>query len=130
MWKVLMIDDNPVEHLIVRRMSERDHLFESLDCVDDAGEVLAELRRNEETFSRLPDIILLDLQMPRMSGWEFMKRLNDFYRDLKKKVDVYVLSSSVSESDRRASMSYPFVKGFYIKPMTSNLLQELSEVNQ
>jgi CheY-like chemotaxis protein len=125
MCKVLMIDDNPVEHLIVQRISERDHLFERLDCEDDAGKVLEVLQASEEEITHLPDIILLDLQMPNVSGWDFLKRLNCFYNSMKKKIDVYILSSSVSETDRRVSLSYPFVKGFFSKPMTTSLLHQL-----
>ena len=121
-----MIDDNPVEHLIVRRISERDGLFESLDCVDDGTKILDVLEKGGESVARIPDIILLDLHMPKLSGWEFMKRFDDVYKKLLKQVDVYVLSSSVNESDRRASLSYPFVKGFYTKPMTISLMRQLS----
>lgn len=121
-----MIDDNPVEHLIIRRISERAGLFESLDCVDDGAQVLDVLENGGESVARMPDIILLDLHMPKLSGWEFMKRFNDVYKNLLKQIDVYVLSSSVNESDRKASLSYPFVKGFYTKPMTTLLMRELS----
>jgi len=121
-----MIDDNPIEHLIVRRISERDKLFKSLDCVHDAGKVLAILEKGGENVSRLPDIILLDLYMPQVNGWEFMRRFEGFYKKLMKKIDIYILSSSVSEADRRASLSYPFVKGFYTKPMTTSLMHQLT----
>jgi CheY-like chemotaxis protein len=126
MYKVLMIDDNPVEHLIVKRISERHGLFESLVCVDDAAKVLDVLEKGGESVARMPDIILLDLHMPKLSGWEFMKRFDTVYKKLLKKIDVYVLSSSVSEADRRASLCYPFVKGFYSKPMTTTLMHQLT----
>ncbi len=121
-----MIDDNPIEHLIIKRISERDGLFESLDCVDDGAKVLDVLEKGGESVARMPDIILLDLHMPKLSGWEFMKRFDDVYKNLLKQIDIYVLSSSVNECDREASLSYPFVKGFYSKPMTPLLVRELS----
>lgn len=117
-----MIDDNPLDRMIMQRMSELNPIFESIDCVDDGREVLKSLRLNVE----LPDIILLDLSMPKLSGWEFLKKLNTFYKGLKTKVDVYVLTSSVDEDDRKFSLSFPFVKGFYSKPMTILQLKALS----
>ena len=122
MHKVIMIDDNPLDRMIMQRMSELNPIFESIDCVDDGREVLKSLRLNVE----LPDIILLDLSMPKLSGWEFLKKLNTFYKGLKTKVDVYVLTSSVDEDDRKFSLSFPFVKGFYSKPMTILQLKALS----
>ncbi|RVU02816.1 response regulator [Mucilaginibacter limnophilus] len=125
MCALTMIDDNPLDHMIVRRICERDGAFDDVLFIQDARQVLKAFRDNGEAIPRHPDIILLDLNMPLLSGWEFLEHFNEIYPKLSKPVDVYVLSSSVDEADREMALMYPFVKDFFIKPMTSSVMRNL-----
>lgn len=122
---ITMIDDNPLDHLIVERLCQRDCADAELYFCSDAALILSNLRCGEKRFPRYPDIILLDLNMPGTSGWEFLKELKGFYSELAKPVDVYVMSSSIDPADREYAMAYPFVKDYFIKPMTSSVLKKM-----
>jgi CheY-like chemotaxis protein len=122
-----MIDDNPLDQLIVRRICEQDGSFSDLLFVNDARVILAQLQATGKLIPRQPDIILLDLNMPILSGWEFLSQYSLFYQQLTKPVDIYVLSSSIDDADRELALAYPFVKDFFIKPMTTSLMKTLRD---
>lgn len=124
---ITIIDDNPLDHLIFERLYHRERRQGNLQFSDDALKTLSSLRKNEVPLTHYPDIILLDLNMPGFSGWEFLAQLSQFYEDLIKPIDVFVLSSSVDPDDRDFAMAFPFVKDFFIKPMTSSVLKRLWE---
>lgn len=127
MFALTMIDDNPLDQLIVRRICEQDGSFSEIVFIDDARKVLTQLQTTGKQIPRQPDIILLDLNMPLLSGWEFLAQYNEIYKQLTKPVDIYVLSSSVNEADRELALTYPFVKDFFIKPMTRSLMKTLRD---
>ena len=82
-----------------------------------SSEGLAFLKECEHGNRRLPDILLLDLVMPGMGGWSFLKELE------KKgspaiKMDVYILSAFTNSNDRSTAKGNPLIKGFFNKPLT------------
>ena len=63
----------------------------------------------------IPDLILLDLDMPVMDGWEFLDAFMEL--PLAKQVCVFVLTSSIHPDDREKVKRYHMVKGFFPKPL-------------
>jgi two-component system, NarL family, nitrate/nitrite response regulator NarL len=79
----------------------------------------------EQAFEALPelnpDLILLDLNMPIMDGWDFLEKMHE--KNLKQKV--YILTSSTSDLDRQRSKEYDNVVEFLVKPVEEELLEEI-----
>lgn len=63
----------------------------------------------------IPDLILLDLDMPVMDGWEFLDAFMKL--PIAKQVCVFVLTSSIHPDDREKAKRYNIVKGFFSKPL-------------
>ncbi len=118
-----MIDDNPIEHLIVEKMCERYRLFHDIVHAADGRKILSLLENNEVNISQLPDLIFLDLHMPEFSGWDFLQKLETIYNDLQRPVIVYVVSSSIDQDEKQRSQMYPFVKDFLTKPLKQETLK-------
>src|SRR5574337_2197225 len=63
-------------------------------------------------------ILLLDINMPKVDGWEFMKRFENFPEHIKQQVRVYILSSSIDPHDLEKAKSNKFISDFISKPIT------------
>jgi CheY-like chemotaxis protein len=95
---ILLVEDDPSDVLLTKKSLEHAKLYNTLSVVADGIEALAFLRR-EGSFANAPrpDLILLDLNMPRMDGRELLQNLkadNDF-----KRIPVVVLTTSDAEQD-------------------------------
>ncbi len=70
-------------------------------------------------------ILFLDLNMPEMSGWEWLEKYNNFPDVVKEKVTIYILSSSVNPIDIDQAHSNRLVKNYVVKPLTKAKIIEL-----
>jgi len=70
-------------------------------------------------------IIFLDINMPQMSGWEFLVQIEQHKQIFLKYVHFFILSSSVDSTDRAKSISNILVKDFLTKPLNKQLIQNL-----
>lgn len=73
----------------------------------------------------VPEIILLDLNMPVMDGWEFLNELGKYNFPKLKNTTLYIVSSSINPVDINRAQEINLVKDFIVKPVSP---QELSEI--
>ena len=69
-------------------------------------------------------ILFLDINMPTMTGWDFLDVFSNFDLKIKKRFLIYILSSSIEDFEKKAK-KYPFVTGFLSKPIKLNYLQDI-----
>lgn len=130
MVNFLMIDDNPIEHLIIQKMFDKFHLFpDAVHSLD--AKVSMNLFENYYSDTEiLPDVIFLDLNMPCYSGWDFLYDFERLYKQIKKTIDIYIISSSVDPSDKMLADKYDFVKTCISKPVKAETLLDLHSLYQ
>lgn len=108
---ILLVEDDRVDAMTVQRALKDINVTNRLDITNNGEEALAFLRNPE---NEKPGIILLDLNMPKMNGIEFLKvAKND--ADLKK-IPVIVLTTSKEEQDKVDSFNLG-VAGYMVKPV-------------
>lgn len=78
--------------------------------------------------SDLKTVLLLDIMMPEMNAWEFLEEFDKLNDEAKKRVKIYVLSSSVDKNDMARAGSNPYVEYYLIKPLTAETLHLLVRV--
>jgi len=121
--KVLLIDDDAITITICERLMKIRHFTaEVISCPD--GRTAREYLQN--SMSSLPEVILLDLHMGIMNGWEFLDWYDKWCASLPQSPPVYVLSSSLSNADIKRSQAYAPVRGYIVKPMTAEHLKEIT----
>lgn len=115
-----MVDDDPINNLINKRLITKLSISEKVEEFLEAEKALQRLRSldsNEQT------LILLDINMPVMNGWDF---LNVYLKEFpERKDEIYVLSSSIDLQDRQKAMQYHVVKGFVEKPLTPEKIKNI-----
>ena len=126
MSKIFIIDDDPVYHKIAQMIIRKNKLFEDCTGYEKARPALDYLIAHKNNHDALPDLILLDLNMPEMDGWNFLCIFEDLLPFLAKQVDVFIVTSSIDPDDKLRSMAYPFVQGFISKPLSVKALRGIS----
>jgi CheY-like chemotaxis protein len=115
---VLYIDDSQLDLYILVLFQKKYHFFNSCSTTIDPLGALQELRECATDIEHLPDIIFLDLYMPRFSGYQFLDEFEQIYPLFMKSIEVHILSSSMSPKDIRRCMLYPHVRAYHVKPIT------------
>jgi chemotaxis family two-component system response regulator Rcp1 len=96
--EVLLVEDNPGDVLLTREALREGKVRNNLSVVDDGVKALAYLRREGEYANATrPDLVLLDLNLPRMSGREVLEQIKADPQ--LRNIPVVILTSSQAEQD-------------------------------
>jgi CheY-like chemotaxis protein len=130
--QAFIIDDDQICHFLTRHLIKTEGLAQQVTCFFDAEAALRQLLSGLP--DQLPDMIFLDLNMPGMNGWQFLDALMGNGAAIHLKTRIFILTSSVDKGDLARSRKYPFISGYFYKPLQStdlatirNLLQEASQ---
>lgn len=125
---VLVVDDDPVFKLIARKLFERSGESFNVSFAENGLEALEFLSKvMEEGVNALPHIILLDIEMPVMNGWAFMDEFLKIPKEKRKDIDIYTVSSSIAQEDKNKTASYPEIRDYITKPLTTDVIQRLAK---
>jgi len=69
-----------------------------------------------------PSVLFLDINMPTLSGWEFLEEYEKFNEEVKMNLSIYILSSSLDRRDKERANRNKYVKGFISKPLESEII--------
>ncbi|WP_185960347.1 response regulator [Pedobacter westerhofensis] len=112
---IMLVDDdsltNKLHHMIITKHNKNKRVVQ----FDRPLLALNYLKENH------PDLILLDLNMPEMDGWAFLRALEE--RNIK--IDVVIISSTIDPAERSRAQSFKSVKDFLTKPLTYDKIKHL-----
>jgi CheY-like chemotaxis protein len=118
MLNILLVEDDEVDVMNVQRAFKKGHITNPLFIASNGIEALELLRGTSKTSPEMPAsrrLILLDLNMPKMNGIEFLAELRA--DPVLKKIPVVVLTTSNEERDRLEAYNFN-VAGYLLKPVT------------
>lgn len=81
--------------------------------------------RSANAAQDMPTILLLNINMPILSGWDVLATLANFPDEIKQQFKIYILSSSIDTDDKQRAANNPLVSGFIEKPLSIPQLQRL-----
>ncbi len=120
----MMIDDNILDHTLYRFLIERTGLVEELVSMLDAREALTYLTKNHEKV----DLILLDINMPGMSGFDFLEEVREMLGDEFTKPIIIMLTTSMDPKDIDRASRYQMVKDYCNKPLSEQNIEEFARL--
>lgn len=123
----MLIDDDPLTILICEKMMALTGFTENVKATLNGTEGLNYIQEKANNDpENIPQLILLDLNMPPLNGWEFLDQFAQVAPSLEKIPPIYILSSTVDPEDQKRAMSYALVKGFISKPLTKEQLEKIA----
>jgi CheY-like chemotaxis protein len=117
---IWVIDDDTIYQIIVNKIIQKSEMFSTISSFKNGKEALDAVINSLNDNEILPDIILLDINMPVMDGWEFMEEMKLLKPSITKQIIVYVVSSSIAVEDKNKSKTYPDILGYLSKPVNIN----------
>jgi CheY-like chemotaxis protein len=120
MKSVCLIDDDPIYLMLVNRIISQNKLSDSVTEFANGNAAFESLRRMSEFGQKLPDVVLLDLNMPIWDGWDFLDEFRAL--NLPEYPEVYIITSSAHTLEKEKGMTYPMVRGFLVKPIGVDVL--------
>jgi CheY-like chemotaxis protein len=122
----LLIEDDLTATFLTKRLFHHEAVPGELTTFESPVEGLAFIRA-QAAGQAPPDLILLDLNMPVLSGWDVLDALQPLHEQLLGHCLVYILTSSLATSDMARAQAYPLVAGFIHKPLDRNELQAIQD---
>ncbi|CAM4038206.1 response regulator [Flavobacterium weaverense] len=121
-----IIDDDKLTVKLMTILISKNKFCEEIKSFYNAENALELLKQNSNNEGLLPDAILLDINMPIMDGWQFLDEF--IHLSLKKKISVFIMTSSIDPADIEKAKEYTVVKNYIEKPITSLKLDSLCKL--
>lgn len=120
---ILLIDDDGITNFINRKLVSKFFPEATIEVAFDGREALVLINEGIKTKAQLPNIILLDINMPIMNGWEFLEQYKDLPEAVTNLITIHILTSSGHLSDLAFAKQNPLVKSVISKPLTEQKLR-------
>ncbi len=117
--RICIIDDDKIYQLLIKKMFKMLNGDVQLKSLVDGQAALQHFLQNNPAY----DIVLVDLNMPRMNGWELLEQMQD--KNILPNAQVYIATSSIDYQDQKKAKDFEIVRGILTKPITKEKLEQL-----
>jgi len=115
---IFLVDDDSDVNMIVTYLINKENLAEKIATALNGEEALDYLKKNPP-----PDLILLDINMPRMNGWEFLEEYKKLSSEIRQSVVIVMVTVSLNPEDRERAEQTGIA--FVNKPLTAAVLRKI-----
>ncbi|KYG72281.1 hypothetical protein MB14_09580 [Roseivirga ehrenbergii] len=116
----ITVDDDPINQFLSKVIITKNVENAEVISFSNVQDAMSFITDEKSSFHKI--ILLLDINMPQFDGWDFLDQFDHFDIELKKKFDIYLLSSSTDKADFNKAKFYSSVVDFIAKPLTSTSL--------
>lgn len=122
----IVVDDDPTSNMICKFAITRLFANVKVDLFTDPQKALDVIATMSGESLERQKVLFLDLNMPLISGWDFLEKFKKLASDIKQHFTIYILTSSIDHRDKEKAAANSLVSGFISKPLTADLLKKLN----
>jgi CheY-like chemotaxis protein len=122
-----LVDDNDIDMAVNNKLLQIADISEYIRSYSSATQFLDEINSKPAEFSEGDHVVLLDIMMPKMNGFECLDELQKLPEEFRSHLTVYMLSSSIDRNDIRRAEGYALVHKVLEKPLDIYLLKKSLE---
>ncbi|HQR94582.1 MAG: hypothetical protein B7Y15_07595 [Bacteroidetes bacterium 24-39-8] len=123
--QVCVIDDDEIYIYLIKKSLAALEIEHAVNSFSNGKEALKGLTSMIDQQLPIPEIIFLDINMPIMDGWEFLKAFREIQATLSSKIPIYIISSSIAAEDREKAKHFPEIVGYLSKPVELETLASI-----
>lgn len=116
----IIIEDNLIDQFVTKKLLKKGLDINPIYIANNGREGINWILKNQPKNSL---IILLDIQMPIMNGFEFLEEFDRLPEDLKKRTEIFVLSSTLDIDEIKKVKENKYVSAFWTKPFRLEILK-------
>lgn len=116
--RILLVDDDMDTNMVVEHIIKKNKLADHVEITMNGEEALKYLKANPA-----PSMILLDINMPRMNGWEFLEEYNKMDPNFRKSIVIVMVTVSLNSEDRERAKKFNI--DFANKPMNVEMIRNI-----
>ena len=115
-YKILIIDDNTIDQIVTKQLLKKTFGITDISTANNGKEGIQWLNNHKRYFEESL-IILLDIKMPEMDGFEFLSEYETLPEELKRETQIFMLSSTLDPNDIARAKNNKYVKNLLSKPL-------------
>lgn len=123
---VFVVDDDRVHHFIIKKLLEKNNIQATPYFFENGFDALTAINERLQNSSVLPDLILLDINMPVLDGWQFLEEFKGLSQDILTQTKLYIVSSSEDYFNEDKVAQYKeWIEDYFVKPMTGEIILKI-----
>lgn len=126
--KAVIVEDNQMDAYVLKWHIDKHELAETVLLFSNGHEALNYFKLLIENPLTFPEIIFLDLNMPRLNGFEFLDQFMSLDSEQLRKIKIFIITSSNDAADRSKAAQYTFLAGYVVKPVDAEAFEKVMEV--
>ena len=130
LFDFIVIDDDNINNIICQKLIQEEICDADIQTFLYPEDGLEYLNNKYSQANSNRVVLLLDINMPSMNGWEVLDAINGFNIKVKEKLVIYMLTSSLDPKDKQKASEIVQVSGYFEKPLSTDKLEFIMEQHQ